>query len=91
MALGERFTHVSDTVLYYPRKHKSSVLSLELTDNSWLLVRKGAQVSLRFVILGEWATKETLSPRFCLEIQRKLSIRTERKRMTLQFGHLSLS
>lgn len=42
MALGEHFTHVSDTVLYYPRKHKSSVPSLELTDNSWLVVRGGA-------------------------------------------------
>lgn len=32
MALGEHFTHVGDTVLYYPRKHKSNSPSQELTD-----------------------------------------------------------
>lgn len=53
MALGERFTHVSDTVLYYPRKHKSSVPSLELTDNSRLLVEGGTKAAPALRYHGE--------------------------------------
>lgn len=68
MALGEHFTHVSDTVRYYPRKHKSSVprWNKVITVGCWggeeVLC---AQVSPRFVVEEEDVIGSFLNEAVC--------------------------
>lgn len=56
MALRERFTHVGDTVLYYPRKHKSNTPSQELTDKFVEIMGTGSLVARFYCEVAEVCT-----------------------------------